>query len=384
MTFKTKALVVALAACSTSALAATNPTDARANAMGGVGVASGDYLSAGFHNPALAALDPDSAFGVLIPYIGAEARDPDDLVDGLDDVADAFDQQDATKIESSLRAVQGDKAYVNAGVGAAVGIPTGSISATLYTSGLIEGAVLPDVRDSDISDAQGGNNNFTPESSATILAAGIGELGVALATNLDIAGQRVAVGVTPKLQRITTYNYGVAVDDYDTDDWDDSRYREEENAFNLDLGAVWQSGPYRVGLAGKNLVSQDVDTVTSDFNKEEKHFTYQLEPQFILGSAFVSDFVTLAADLDLNKKKGFKGSLDVDDDTQFFRVGAEFDAFGHAQLRTGYRADLEDNVDNAFTLGLGLSPFGVANLDIAASIIDSNSYGGSAQLAFTF
>ncbi|OOF00134.1 conjugal transfer protein TraF [Salinivibrio sp. IB643] len=377
MTFKTKALVVALVACSTSALAATNPTDARANAMGGVGVASGDYLSAGFHNPALAALDPDSAFGVLIPYIGAEARDPDELIDGLDDVADAFDQQDATKIESSLRAVQGDKAYVNAGVGAAVGIPTGSISATLYTSGLIEGAVLTDIDSDDFNQSTG---NFTPESSATILAAGVGELGVALATNLDIAGQRVAVGVTPKLQRITTYNYGVAVDDYDTDDWDDSRYREEENAFNLDLGAVWQSGPYQIGLAGKNLVSQDVDTVTINNNR----FTYELEPQFTLGSAFVSDFVTVAADLDLNKKSGFKGTLNVDDDTQFFRVGAEFDAFGHAQLRTGYRADLEDNVDNAFTLGLGLSPFGVANLDIAASIIDSNSYGGSAQLAFTF
>ncbi|OOE56832.1 hypothetical protein BZG13_13610 [Salinivibrio sp. ML323] len=376
MTFKTKALVVALAACSTSALAATNPTDARANAMGGVGVASGDYLSAGFHNPALAALDPDSAFGVLIPYIGAEARDPDDLVDGLDDVADAFDQQDATKIESSLRAVQGDKAYVNAGVGAAVGIPTGSVSATLYTSGLIEGAVLPDIDTNDF------NVTSDPDSNATIIAAGIGELGVALATNLDIAGQRVAVGVTPKLQRITTYNYGVAVDDYDTDDWDDSRYREEDNTFNLDLGAVWQSGPYRVGLAGKNLVSQDVDTVT--IKRTGNRFTYELEPQFTLGSAFVSDFVTLAADLDLNKKSGFKGTLNVDDDTQFFRVGAEFDAFGHAQLRTGYRADLEDNVDNAFTLGLGLSPFGVANLDIAASIIDSNSYGGSAQLAFTF
>lgn len=379
MTFKTKALVVALAACSTSALAATNPTDARANAMGGVGVASGDYLSAGFHNPALAALDPDSAFGVLIPYIGAEARDPDELIDGLDDVADAFDQQDATKIESSLRAVQGDKAYVNAGVGAAVGIPTGSISATLYTSGLIEGAVLTDIDSDDFNQSTG---NFTPESSATILAAGVGELGVALATNLDIAGQRVAVGVTPKLQRITTYNYGVSVDAYDSDDWDDSRYREEENAFNLDLGAVWQSGPYRVGLAGKNLVSQDVDTVTSTIT--DNRFTYELEPQFTLGSAFVSDFVTVAADLDLNKKSGFKGTLNVDDDTQFFRVGAEFDAFGHAQLRTGYRADLEDNVDNAFTLGLGLSPFGVANLDIAASIIDSNSYGGSAQLAFTF
>ncbi|OOE97323.1 hypothetical protein BZG78_11700 [Salinivibrio sp. MA351] len=376
MTFKTKALVVALAACSTSALAATNPTDARANAMGGVGVASGDYLSAGFHNPALAALDPDSAFGVLIPYIGAEARDPDELIDGLDDVADAFDQQDATKIESSLRAVQGDKAYVNAGVGAAVGIPTGSISATLYTSGLIEGAVLPDIDTNDF------NVTSDPNSNATILAAGIGELGVALATNLDIAGQRVAVGVTPKLQRITTYNYGVAVDDYDTDDWDDSRYREEENAFNLDLGAVWQSGSYRVGLAGKNLISQDVDTVY--IPRTGNRFTYELEPQFTLGSAFVSDFVTVAADLDLNKKSGFKGTLNVDDDTQFFRVGAEFDAFGHAQLRTGYRADLEDNVDNAFTLGLGLSPFGVANLDIAASIIDSNSYGGSAQLAFTF
>ncbi|OOE33761.1 conjugal transfer protein TraF [Salinivibrio kushneri] len=376
MTFKTKALVLALATCSASVMAATNPTDARGNAMGGVGVASGDYLSAGFHNPALAALDPESAFGVLVPYLGAEVRDPDELVDGLDDVADAFDTNDANQIEQSLRAVQGDKAYLDAGLGAAVGIPTGSVSATLYTSGLIEGAVLPDIDTSDF----GLTSN--PNSNATIIAAGIGELGVALATNLDIAGQRVAVGVTPKLQRITTYNYGVAVDDYDTDDWDDSRYREEDNTFNLDLGAVWQSGPYRVGLAGKNLVSQDVDTVTSA--RTGHSFTYELEPQLTLGSAFVSDFVTLAADLDLNKKKGFKGSLDVDDDTQFFRVGAEFDAFGHAQLRTGYRADLEDNVDNAFTLGLGLSPFGVANFDIAASIIDSNSYGGSAQLAFTF
>lgn len=378
MTFKTKALVVALAACSTSALAATNPTDARANAMGGVGVASGDYLSAGFHNPALAALDPDSAFGVLIPYIGAEARDPDELIDGLDDVADAFDDNNYSAAQNAMRDIQGEKAYLDAGIGAAIGIPTSSISATLYTSGLIEGAILPDIKDSDIN----GSAPTDPESSATILAAGIGELGVALATNLDIAGQRVAVGVTPKLQRITTYNYGVAVDDYDTDDWDDSRYREEENAFNLDLGAVWQSGPYRVGLAGKNLVSQDVDTVT--IKRTGNRFTYELEPQFTLGSAFVSDFVTVAADLDLNKKSGFKGTLNVDDDTQFFRVGAEFDAFGHAQLRTGYRADLEDNVDNAFTLGLGLSPFGVANLDIAASIIDSNSYGGSAQLAFTF
>lgn len=376
MTFKTKALVLALATCSASAMAATNPTDARGNAMGGVGVASGDYLSAGFHNPALAALDPESAFGVLVPYLGAEVRDPDELVDGLDDVADAFDTNDANQIEQSLRAVQGDKAYLDAGVGAAVGIPTGSVSATLFTSGLIEGAVLPDIDTSDF----GVTSN--PNSNATIIAAGIGELGVALATNLELAGQRVAVGVTPKLQRITTYNYGVAVDDYDTDDWDDSRYREEENTFNLDLGAVWQSGPYRVGLAGKNLISQDVDTVTS--TRTGHSFTYELEPQITLGSAFVSDFVTLAADLDLNKKKGFKGTLDVDDDTQFFRIGAEFDAFGHAQLRTGYRADLEDNVDNAFTLGLGLSPFGVANFDIAASIIDSNSYGGSAQLAFTF
>ncbi|SIO31613.1 conjugal transfer protein TraF [Salinivibrio sp. ES.052] len=376
MTFKTKALVLALAACSSSAMAATNPTDARGNAMGGVGVASGDYLSAGFHNPALAALDPDSAFGVLVPYLGAEVRDPDELVDGLDDVADAFDTNDTNQIEQSLRAVQGDKAYLDAGLGAAVGIPTGSVSATLYTSGLIEGAILPDIDTSDF----GLTSN--PNSNATIIAAGVGELGVALATNLELAGQRVAVGVTPKLQRITTYNYGVSVDEYDTDNWDDSRYREEENTFNLDLGAVWQSGPYRVGLAGKNLVSQDVDTVTSA--RTGHRFTYELEPQITLGSAFVSDFVTLAADLDLNKKKGFKGSLDVDDDTQFFRIGAEFDAFGHAQLRTGYRADLEDNVDNAFTLGLGLSPFGVANFDIAASIIDSNSYGGSAQLAFTF
>nr|WP_051488312.1 conjugal transfer protein TraF [Salinivibrio socompensis] len=182
---------------------------------------------------------------MLIPYIGAEARDPDELIDGLDDVADAFDTNNAGEIERSLKAVQGDKAYVNAGIGAAVGLPTSSISATLYTSGLIESAILTDIDPNDF----GLTSN--PNSNATIVAAGVGELGVALASNLDVAGQRVAVGVTPKLQRITTYNYGISVDDYDIDNWDDSRYREEENAFNLDVGAVWQSGLIGWGLREK-------------------------------------------------------------------------------------------------------------------------------------
>ncbi|WBA16229.1 conjugal transfer protein TraF [Salinivibrio proteolyticus] len=370
-------LVLALAACSGSAVAATNPTDARTNAMGGAAVAAGDYLSAGFHNPALAALDPDSAFGVVFPYLGAEVRDPDELLDNLDDISDAYDNNDLTAAQQAMRNAQGDQAHLDAGVGAAVGIPTGSISATLFTSGIIEGAVLPDIKDSDIT-----TPSINPSSTATIVAVGVGELGVALASNVEIAGQRIAVGVSPKLQRITTYNYGVSVDSYDTDDWDDSRYREEDNGFNIDVGAVWQTGPYRVGLAGKNLISNDVDTVTSSTTGHS--FTYEVGPQFTLGSAFVSDFVTIAGDIDLNKSKGFKGTLNIDDDTQFFRIGAEFDAFGHAQLRTGYRADMKDNVEDAFTLGLGLSPFGVVNVDIAASIIDSNSYGGSAQLAFTF
>src|SRR3546814_936527 len=68
------------------------------------------------------------------------------------------------------------------------------------------------------------------------------------------------------------------------------------------------------------------------------------------------------ANLELLKNNGF-GEVQ---DTQMLRLGAEIASSKVAQLRAGYVHDLEGNQDDMFTLGFGLSPFDVVNLDIAA------------------
>lgn len=357
--------------------AANYSIDSRIDAMGGAGTVAGDYLSAGFHNPALAALDPHSNFGILLPALGGELRDPDDMIDGLEDLTDAYDASNSSAIRSGLINLQGDQAFVDAGLGMAIGLPTNSVSGTMFAKVYTEANVTADIRQSDID-----TPTANPTSNATVLSFAVGEVGVALATNVSIAGQRIALGVTPKFQRYLTYNYGVGVDSFDTDDWDDSRHRIEESAFNIDLGAVWANGPFRVGLAAKNMISQDIETVRSSVTGNK--YVYEMEPLYTLGVAYVSGLFTVSADLDLNEKNGFSGDTQINDNSQFFRIGAEIDVFGQAQVRAGYRVDMEDNVDNALTVGLGLSPFGVVNIDLAAAIMESNSYGGSAQLAFTF
>ncbi len=73
-----------------------------------------------------------------------------------------------------------------------------------------------------------------------------------------------------------------------------------------------------------------------------------------------------------------------DDDLQMAALGAELDLFGWAQLRGGYRHDLKDNQGDAFTAGLGFSPFSVFHLDIAGIYAGSNEFGGVVQTSFTF
>ena len=75
-----------------------------------------------------------------------------------------------------------------------------------------------------------------------------------------------------------------------------------------------------------------------------------------LGIGYVGDYVALSLDADLTKQKRFK---ELDDDTQFIRVGIEGNAWGWAQLRAGYEVDLENNLDNSVTGGIGISPFDV-------------------------
>ena len=95
------------------------------------------------------------------------------------------------------------------------------------------------------------------------------------------------------------------------------------------------------------------------------------------------------------REVGFDGAVlpdhvpDVEDDTQWAALGAEFDAFRYAQLRVGVRHNLASNDDNdgieektQFTAGLGLNIVGV-RLDLGALYSDAD-VGAALELGTAF
>ena len=85
-------LTLALCAVSSAAMAVPYAFEARQEAMGGTGVASARYLSAPLYNPArLAFAKADDDVGILLPVVGAEVYDKDDLSRQVDDLSDSYD-----------------------------------------------------------------------------------------------------------------------------------------------------------------------------------------------------------------------------------------------------------------------------------------------------
>jgi hypothetical protein len=66
---------------------------------------------------------------------------------------------------------------------------------------------------------------------------------------------------SPKLQKTWVYNYTTSIYDYDSNKWNDSRYRTDDTGFNVDAGIAADFGEHwTVGVSGQNLMSRDIDT----------------------------------------------------------------------------------------------------------------------------
>lgn len=385
----------ALAGLAFNATAGTNLADARGAAMGGVGVASADYLSSPFHNPALGAVyrlagdsRGDDDFGILLPGIGAQLNDQDDMITAVDDAVDTFDKYEdgfnngtasaaqSSELDAILEGLD-NKAPVtlNAGAGVAIAIPTQYVSVNIFAGGYADVVAIADMADKgtgyDSTDPLDVKDRFE---NSEIGMAGVveTEIGVALSKQFNLYGQQVAFGVSPKVQKFSTYASFSTLRDFEIDDYDENE--KTDSGFNLDLGAAWVHNNWRAGMVVKDVIAKDVKTVVDDV-------TYKVEPKVTVGGAFASDFFNASLDVDLTKESRF---TNLDDDTQFVRVGIEGDAWGWGQLRAGYSYDLEGHVDGTMTAGIGISPFDVVNLDLAASYANESSYGASANLALTF
>lgn len=381
-TYKKWSVVALLILSSASVQSANTVADARGNGMGNTGVTTADYLIAPFYNPALVAVYRDrDTFGVLFPAIGATARDPDKSLETIDDLQDSIktfentsnpNQSNVTQLNSYLDQLADDKPLaVSAGVGMAVAVPLDVLSLNIFARGYAEV-----ISRSDIA-ANGGDSiaaveNRYQNSTVDLIAFGYSEFGVAMAKMYSLAGQQLSFGITPKIQQLRTYKQTVSVKDFDLSDYDKSE--TNDNAFNLDFGAIWLIDNFRIGVAVKDLFAQELKTI-------DGISAYQLDTQVTFSGGYVTELFSAAIDIDATKQERFKN---LKDDTQYLRFGVEGNAWGWVQLRAGYEMDLEDTLDDAFTFGIGISPGDLVSFDLAGNYAGDNQFGVSGNLAFTF
>ncbi|WP_188006306.1 conjugal transfer protein TraF [Vibrio cholerae] len=382
-TKSTLAVVMAMA-FSSSAFASNLLMDARGAGMGNTGVSTADYLLAPYYNPALTAVyRKNDSFGILLPSIGLRAEDKDESLKTIDDLQDSIEQferagvgaatqENVDQLNRYLDQLADDKPLaVTAGIGIAVALPLDAVSLNFFTRGYAEVIAKANVAAKSGNSANEVKTRYE-SSDVDLTAFGYTEVGLAVGKQVVLGGRTVALGVTPKVQQLRTYQDNASVKSFDLDDYDKSEVKD--NAFNLDMGAVWLIDQYRVGIVAKDLFAKDIQT-------QNRNNTYKLDTQIAVSGSYVSDFFIAAVDLDLTKQRRFNGD---NDDTQFMRFGVEGNAWGWAQLRAGYEVDLQNSLDNSVSVGLGVSPWDVVSLDLAGSYAGDNQFGLSANLAFTF
>jgi hypothetical protein len=383
--------------------------------MGGTGVAIAHPAAAGASNPAMMASkhhEWSDDFGLILPSVNVRAADEEKTIDQVDDIQDLIDefeeaqqslnQQDAEDTAGELRrrlnAFDRDTVRVDAGLGIALAVPTDSYSVGFFTNGNLQATVRGEFDQDDeqlLKDIEDGNTPIVGlnldqelESRGRVLAAAVTEIGISVATSIDLAdGSQLQIGVSPKYVQLRTFQYTETVAGFEDDDFDSDENETKKSGLNLDLGAAYAFGEqneWNAGVVVKNLIPMELDSNANPL-KDEQEYTLELGPMLTAGIAHTGDFHVVTAELDLTKKKGFGYA----DDTQWLAIGAEFDAFRYAQLRLGARQNLASNDDNngiaeetQFTAGIGLSLFG-ARLDLGALVSDADM-GAALELGAAF
>ncbi|POT57147.1 conjugal transfer protein [Citrobacter amalonaticus] len=392
--------------------AANTWTEARNDAMGGTGVASANYGSGVLINPALLAKSqPDDEITVIFPALGGQISDKDNLRDKIDDITDDINSyrhsldninpfnlfipgsqgyqqvsSAAGNLADRLESLKGKTATAKAGGGLAVSIPNDVLAVAFVAKANARARVSSYIDQGDINTLRGveavpsGVLAVDPQdlkSKGFGRAAIVSDYGVAIARQFNLGGVPISVGVTPKLQQTWLYNYTVSIYNFNSDDINSSRYRNDDTGFNVDAGLAADFGEnWTVGLSGQNVFSRDIDTKEVDGVRD----TYQIRPLVTAGAAWHNDFVTLSVDGDLTETKGFKS----EDNSQYVGVGAEVRPLDWLAVRAGYRADVKDNDSNVFTGGVGFAPFNRVHVDLMGLYGEDETWGAGAQLSVTF
>jgi hypothetical protein len=191
---------------------------------------------------------------------------------------------------------------------------------------------------------------------------------------VDNANYELSVGAKLKYQRIELYYKRVVIADFDDDfEITDDQDTTDESGTNVDLGLYVSWGEERqwhAALVTNNLIKQKVHHIEEDI-------IFTLESSVTFGLSYQNSWVSLATDIDLTDREKFT-SLEP---SKYAGVGAEFRFYDHIQFRLGYRTDLNDNDDDIYTAGIGISPWDVFAIDIAAFTGDNDTLGTALQFS---
>ncbi|ELP5901950.1 conjugal transfer protein TraF [Vibrio vulnificus] len=376
---------LALAVLPQTLAAAGTATDSRSSGMGGTGVASASYLSAPFSNPALVASQDNDDFGIILATVGANVSDKQSIYNKLDsfqDISDSFlsggiaDPSDIERWRNALRDLEGGQVTGEVHFGSSMAIPNKYVSANLFTSANFKvlGVTHIDQDDLAITDP----STEAMKSTVQVVISGTSDIGITLAKDFSIAGKSVKVGISPKYQTLMSLTHQSSVASFDDDDYNFQDNHGMASKFNIDAGIAYSiSESVVLGLSGKNLISHSLESNVS----QGRVATLEVDPAYVTGLAYSNEWFTAALDVDLNAIKPLK---EFDYEEQFTRVGIEIDAWGWSQIRAGYIHSMTDYQDDLVTAGIGLKPFGLFGLDVAAQYGKDDNYGVNAQLVMHF
>ncbi len=221
-----------------------------------------------------------------------------------------------------------------------------------------------------------------------MIGVGIGEVGLTASRVFNIKGHDISFGITPKLQKISIFDYTHELDGKDEngnevtfESSDFTENQEDYSAFNIDLGAAYQFGSenqFQAGLVIKNLIGGDYESAEYKATNGAGGAVVTMSPMMRAGISHRTSWTKVAFDLDLTEND----PVAFEDPTQYAAIGAELNVFRIVQLRAGYRANLAGTDQDVVTAGIGLSPLAIhLDLGVMANASDPEKEAG---IAFEF
>lgn len=385
---KTFLSLALISACGTAT--AAELYNGRLSGMSGAGYVTGGYSDGVLLNPSLAASHSKEDKFAFVLNLGALGADEDDLIDNMDDLvdhidylqtvsADALTEADAEKLMDGLERIDEKNIQATFGGSLVIAVPNDVVSVAIVSKAYGSANVYADVDEDDysaIDTAVENQQEFDPdtlESSGYAQGVLVTEIGIALATTIaETETSRILVGITPKRVSVETFDYEATVSEYDEDDFDGDDYTKEGDTTSMDAGVTFISGKLRYGLSMTNVMSKDFKTIYGE--------TYELSRQTTAAVGYTGDWFTAEAALDLTAAEvfGFGG------ESKMFRAGVELRPVSWFQIRGGLQRDTEDTLPDTYSIGLGVSPFNVFNIDLAAFTGKDETTGGALQIGLRF